>query len=467
MNTKLIVLPYIKFNKDFKFAKFKIWRSTQNNWKKHLEVDGEFFFQRFKDHNNKPITDFTIITSNDDPPQLMWERLIHTLFFIFRQKLTSFYQQIYSDNFYYELWYGDIRNIKNEGYVKSDKFSTTLVASDVNNIIYPSQYVDRLNILKLGNYSKNEEYLYLRNNFIKNYNSYIYRSLSFYFKTKYKDLSMFSHFDDSLNISSALQIITQTNFRNEIGKKIGIKIVEILGLKTRTKTETQNWFEEFYSKVRSEYTHRGNVESIDISYNNMLQNQIATIIYELILLNIVKSKIFYIYTNEYFIHKELNLAQSDFDSLVDILSKYSAKDKFFNCPESEFQKYIEFIYSIDRYNDSRTLIYDNKQKLFRSIKTILFITVDLTNQFLRSSYMKKKYDVSQLERINLITSKYSNTNYQIKKCIREVDFYSYSTIHQQSNNTRKKIKIRKILELDAFLRVSDFIRDLYIRKKIN
>ena len=143
---QFLIVPYINFRQDFTFDEFQIWQNTPENWKKYLGFDNTVFLERFLDDNGLPLKNriYIISTNSLDVPYQMWERLIHTLF-----NLVLGFPNVTADNFYFEIWEWDINSL-DEGYIKHDKFSKTIVAPGTKVRVYSDQYV-HLNIINFIN----------------------------------------------------------------------------------------------------------------------------------------------------------------------------------------------------------------------------------------------------------------------------------------------------------------------------
>lgn len=445
---QFLILPYVNFRQDFTFYEFQAWQNTPENWKKHLGIDNTKFLERFLDNKGLPLKHniYIISTKSLYVPYQMWERLIHILFF-----LVFGFPKVTADNFYFEIWEWDKKSPR-EGYIKHDKFSKTIVAPKTIVRIYSDQYV-HLNLL-ISIDPSSSTYDYFQNLFRTDYNSPILRSISYFFKTQYRNVAHFSSLEDIVNFCSAFQTFLEIDDRRDLGKIIGQKLANSFDIEDKTKEKIKVWMDKFYS-IRSRYTHGDTIKTEELVYNNIRHIDIAYQVFQALLMR--KHSI----GLEYLIDApivDLFDSQENFECLIDLLSRNHAKEFIFNCGERELKKIRNLFFDIQLNNNTAYIHYDKKNRLKRALNTIISMCGQLCREYLGNKEKEKVYYIKPLEKIQSILDNEKTFEQKIDK------FPQASVDATELNQTLKEIKLREVIPLGHILETFGMIVEIYERK---
>ena len=445
---QFLILPYVNFRQDFVFDEFNIWQNTSENWIKNFGFDNTKFLERFLNGEGKLLGKniYVISTNSSDTPYQKWERLVHTLFYLVDGLLI-----VTADDFYFEIWEWDMKDL-GEGYTKHDKFSATIVAPGAKVLVYPDQYA-RYDSTKNINPSSST-YSYFQDLFHAYYNSHILRSISYFFKTQYRNTAHFSHLDDIVNYCSAFQTFFEIDDKRGLGKTIAEKLANSFDVQDNTKQKIKNWMEKFY-KIRSNYSHGAIINFEDLHYNNIRHIDIAGIVFHALINRQHSTPGF-----EYLIEAqvlEIFDSQENFDNLMHLLIKNRAKENIFSCEEKELIKIRNLFYDINLHTNTSYLEYKNKNQLKKALKTILSICGNLCKDYQGSK--GKKFYVEPLKKIQNIFDNEKNFEQIIDK------FPRASIDAQESNQTLNEVNLREIIPLGFIFESFGKILDVYSRQK--
>jgi len=442
-----LILPYVNFKKDFSFENFEIWRNVRVNWERHYGRDNTEFLERYVDNKAIPLQNIFVITSSvDGIPYVKWERLVHTLFFISLDTVNFRLLPIFSDNFYFEIWEGNLTD-PGGGYTKIDKFVKTIVAPTVREKVYPDQYVT--SGLEADIKTDSDKFDFFEEEFKKDYDSSLIRSISFFFKTQYRNIAHFSEFDDALNFCTAFQVLLEVGEKRNITKNLAKRLANQFDINEHTKTRVEFWMEKFYSSIRSIYTHSGITDYSSLSFGNIRHIEIAGIIYELLLDTRYTDDIFFYRRSKL---RQLFESQEIFESVITLFTRNKAKDHFLFCTQEEFEKCEQLMYDIILNCDIKFVSFENKNRIKRALQTFIYILEHLSYEFIKNG--ESNLFIDPFIRI----SDLMKSSKKIGEVIDKLPTFFES---KPPHDNREEIKVRGTITLKMMLDAYDKIRLVY------
>lgn len=439
----------MNFKGDFSFANFQIWENTTENWIKYFGKDNTNFLERYVDTNGISLKNiYVITTASSHIPYLQWERLVHALFFIMFPNYNSIFQKVFADNFYFEIWEGNTSK-EGDGYTKIDKFVRTIVALGVKEKVYPDQYIELG--LEVDIQSDLKNFQYFESKFLKNYNSNLLRSISYFFKTQYRNIAHFPEFEDIVNYCSAFQTFFRIEKQHDIGKKIAGLLANQFELNESVKSKLKEWMERFY-EIRSLYTHGGAIDRSMLIYQNQRHIDIAGQVFQFL----VWKK----FVQDHFRTIETILtgifeSQPTFDEMIKLFTQKGAKEHFYSCDQAEFGKISELLDMLVIFTNTRIVVYKNKNKLKQALKSIIYIIEHLCNEYSNDEDKKTKYYIEPLKKIQEIISSSSSIEETIDR-LPGIFANSSDPYH-----VREEIKVRDKISLGDILETFGKIREVY------
>ncbi len=445
--TQYLILPYINYKKEFSFDNFEIWRNVRDNWERHYGRDNTEFLKRYVDNKAIPLQNIVVITSSvDGIPYVKWERLVHTLFFISLDTVNFQPLRIFSDNFYFEIWEGNLTD-PGGGYTKIDKFVKTIVAPTVREKVYPDQYVTLGQEADIK--TDSDKFHFFEEEFKKDYDSSLMRSISFFFKTQYRNIAHFSEFDDALNFCTAFQVLLEVGEKRDIAKNLAKRLANQFDINEHTKKRVESWMEKFYSSIRSIYTHSGKTDYSSLSFGNIRHIDIGGIIYELLIDERYTEDIFYYRESKL---RQLFESQEIFENVIKLFTRNEAKGHFLFCTQEEFEKCEQLMCDIILACDIKFVNHENKNRIKRALQTFIKIFEHLSHEYIKNG--ESNFFIDPLIGISDLIKSSKKIGEVIDKL---PTFYKSKPPH----DNREEIKIRGTITLKMMLDAYEKIRLVY------
>lgn len=369
-------------------------------------------------------------------------------FYVCPPSLQFRFPSVTADDFYFEIWEWD-KNSPEEGYIKHDKFSKTIVAPGVKEQIYPDQNIQFAQFVNID--TSSSDYKYFQELFRTNYNSPILRSISYFFKTQFRNIAHFSELDDIVNYCSAFQTFLEIEYEPGFGIKIAVELANCFDVVDETKQRIKNWMENFY-QIRSYYTHGNTVTYSELVYNNVRHIDIAFMAFRSLIM---------IQHDSYL--KDLILApvieifdsQQNFENLIALLSKSQAKEHIFNCDENELIRIRNLLYDIKLDTNTTYITYGDKKKLKGALNTILYIYGQLFKEYLAGDEREKEFYIEPLQQIKKILDSDMESDNMLDR-LPTVYFEA-----RELNQTRKEVHIREQIPLGHIFEAFGKILEVY------
>lgn len=402
------VLPYIHVTKPFKFGEFVIWPDTDSNWKKYLrDKRPSKLLDIYVDKQCKIIPNKTIVTSSKSFDFERTKQLISTLFYI--PSIRHFFR-FNSETFYFESFFTKKHGQDDSSHTRIDKFVRSLVASK-DFKIYQSYEADYSNF-ELKD-SEADYFQKLRKMYVDSKYQYVIKSLTFYFRTQYRNNSLFPEIEDIQNFCTAFEILFQVKADNDIGKVIAGELYKYFSLADTTeREELKRWFVELY-KIRSDYTHGNNIDDSRLVFNNQRHIDIAKQVYCEAIKKYLKPKRGpgkLILSSD----KELLIAlfssRKVFDSIVKILTNSwnkgnsTGKDNLLylkQCKQEELGSLLSLSYKFVLYVNKKAIGNVNSKRVKTAMQTILSMLDDMIVTY-SDPKSEKEFNVSIIQTLKTI-----------------------------------------------------------------
>ena len=446
-----LILPYVNFQKDFSFETFRLWKNTPENWNQYFGNDNTTFLEKLVNTKGNPLKNIYVVTSDSySVPYQKWERLVHSLFFIVLPRYIFRLPHVFADNFYFEIWEID-QSKEGGGYRKFDKFVKTIVSPNVKEKIYPSQYMVPDLEVNIG--LESECFKFFEKNIEEDYNSDLLRSISYFFKTQYRNIAYFSEFEDIVNYCSAFQTFLGIEDRRDVGNAVANSLTNQFDLPEKTKLKLREWMEELYN-VRSRYTHGDKVDYPMLIYQNQRHIDVAGQIFQLL---VSKQYTFIIerYGFDVTYLRQIFESQRIFNEVIKLLTQDRAKEHFYSGNEEELENYLDLFWDLTFNTNIRNVVYENKNKLKRALKSLIYILEHICDEYLRNDDKKAKFYTKPLERIQKIMSISDSIEDKIEK------IPGISVEASDPYNIREEIKVSNKIQLSIILDTFGKIREVY------
>lgn len=455
-NKQFCVLPYVDFKESFSFAGFDIWRNTTENWQTYYNKDNTHFLQRYVDKKSKPIKNIYVVTAHTpEVPYPRWEALIHTLYFIASRDSSKIYR-VFTDDFYFEVWKEPTGNQQSTSYTIVDKFVRTYVSAAAQERIYPNRHISVRKRVSID--PQSDVYQYFQKQFKSNWSSHLFRSLSFFFRTQYRNILYFPEMIDVVNFCSAFQTFLKVVETQDLKKVIArelLKQMSDLNLPKKTEQKLKRWMETFYN-LRCLYIHGVNINDNSFIYLNQRHIDIAEQVFKVLVLNSFQTYKTGVLDLDYIYRRRLwgvFNSQETFDSLVKFLGKKGAKDRLTSLKEDKFSNFASLARdSIDLQEEIITC--DNKNKLRHALVTLTYLFEHLHEVYKDKS---SKFYTEPLKKIIDVARLAKNEQERIEA------FPCVNVRTEDPENRREKVLFRDSVDLGYLLTVFRIIRDVYQR----
>ena len=453
-NNQFCVLPYVDFQQPFSFADFDIWPNTTEHWQTYYNKDNTNFLQRYVDENGKSIKDIYVITSLTlGVPYARWEALIHTLHFIASYD-SSRILRAFADDFYFEVWEEPTVNKQNSSYTIVDKFVRTYVSAAAQERIYPNRHISVRK--RVGIDPQSDVFQYFEKQFKSNWSFHLFRSLSFFFRTQYRNILYFPEMIDVVNFCSAFQtflrVLETQDLKRVISREL-IKQMSDLNLPKKTEQKLKRWMETFYD-LRCLYIHGVDINDNSFVHLNQRHIDIAEQVFKILVLNSFQTYKTGVLDLDYIYRRRLwgiFNSQETFDSLVKFLSKKGAKDCLTSLEVNKSSNFASL--ARDSFDLREEIItFDNKNRLRQALVTLTYLLEHLYEVYKDKS---GKFYTEPLKKIIDVARRAKNEEERIKT------FLCVNVRTEDPENRREEVLFKDSADLGDLLRVFSITRDVY------
>ena len=390
------ILPYIRVKKPFSFGEFTIWPDVDKNWKHYVGIKRPAgLLQIYVDKNGNLISEKTIISSKKPFNFERLRDLISLLYFI---PSTRHFFRLTAETFYYESFTTRNSSQDDSHHTRIDKFVRSIVMSDEYKIYQPED-------ASYSNYELKEteaEYFSkLRKMFTEDKFENVIKSLSFYFRTQYRNSSIFPEFEDVQNFCTAFEILLKVSADKDIGKTIAESLYKYFSLADiPEREELKKWFVQLY-KIRNDYTHGNVVEAPRLVFNNQRHIDIARQVYCEAIMKYLKPRRGSgrsILSSDRSLLVSLFSSKKVYDQIVKLLtnswgkkSKASGKDNLLflkTCEEKTLGELLSLSYKFVLYINKGAIGQVSNKRLMEAMQSILAVIDDLITQYSDPKYEK-------------------------------------------------------------------------------
>lgn len=271
MSANFCILPYVKVNRPFKFANFNIWPDTEINWKKNLSCKRPSkLLDIYSDRKGKPIDNKTIVSFSSQSQSEKIPQLIASLFYVQANKYS--YPST-AEDFFFEIY--QCNDPESGSHTRSDKFWRSFVDTDEFSV-FQSEFANPLTYELQG---QNEFYFQkLRSFFDNSRKQNIIYSLYFFYRTQYRNESLFPQIEDIQNYCTAFEILFRIDDRYTNTALANALYNHFDEASDGERQELKAWSKSFYD-MRSNYTHGKKIDGSRFIYKNQRHIDIARKVY--------------------------------------------------------------------------------------------------------------------------------------------------------------------------------------------
>lgn len=469
MDTYFTVLPYIIVSKPFRFSGFDIWSDSEQNWKKYLKIARPAsLLNIYVDRKGKKISNKTIITCKNGFDFDKLRTLISTLFFIPSKR---HFFAITAESFYYETYINKTQKGKSANHTRIDKFVRSLVLSREFKLFQP--YEASISRFELRNLDVND-FTKLRRLFNNKAKAHVIKSLPFYFRTQYRNLSLFPEIEDIQNFCTAFEVFFKVDVLSATGVTLANSLFSFFSLaEEKERKELREWFVQLY-KLRSDYTHGKDIDPARLIYKNQRHIDIAKQVYCECVNKYLKPRRGpgkTILSSDKSLLINLFTSQDIYKDLLRMLTNGWGRSQsgtisfnyLINLDDKSLAQLWTLFYHLVLYVNKKAIIVGNKKRIKAAMQTILAL-LDYFVQTYNKEKFRKNYYIDVLDKIKSLplqakTEEELDKAYQFLKNPME----KYNEIIGDLNDF-KNVKIRDELKFKGLLDISMFSHvyvDLY------